>query len=284
MAAYTPAVIDEDLYKPEQFELVKAQTGIQDPGELKKHILAVQAKAYDLLSYPCIRRFEFATPRISTYPAYKHVLAMGRERPGAILLDVGCCFGTDIRQAASDGFPRQNLIASDLRSEFWSFGHELFRSTPETFPVPFIAGDVLDPDFLEPREPLLTEPGDINPALTSLANLTPLHGHVAAIHISLVFHLFLEPKQLQLARALAGLLSPVPGSVILGSHVGLQEKGFREGLCIAGHSMFCHSPQSWREMWETVFPKGSIEVEAEIHRRASDTPDAGVLVWSVTRV
>lgn len=28
--------------------------------------------------------------------------------------------------------------------------------------------------------------------------------------------------------------------------------------------MFCHSPQTWREMWEKVFPKGTIEVYAEL--------------------
>ncbi|KAJ7485682.1 hypothetical protein FB451DRAFT_1230723 [Mycena latifolia] len=289
MTRYQPAPLDEDLYKAEELEFVREQTGIQDPNALKKHILAIQAKAYDLYGYPCIHRFEFARPRISTLPAYRKVLALGREREGAILLDLGCCFGTDIRQAASDGFPVKNLIASDLHPEFWKLGHELFRSTPETFPVPFLVGDAMDSNFLEPSNVLVTPPEVVAPAppLASLANLTPLRGHIAAIHISCVFHLFLEPEQLHLVRALAGLLSPMRGSVIFGCHVGRREKGFREasqGICIAGRSMFCHSPESWRGMWEEVFPEGSVEVDTDLQRRASDPPDVGILAWSVTRV
>jgi hypothetical protein len=63
-------------------------------------------------------------------PAYQHVLDLGRNVPGALLLDVGCCcayllcfktqitqytVGNDLRKLASDGFPVKNMIASDLR-------------------------------------------------------------------------------------------------------------------------------------------------------------------------
>ncbi|KAJ7485679.1 hypothetical protein FB451DRAFT_62967 [Mycena latifolia] len=286
MLRYQPAPLDEDLYKAEELEFVREQTGIQDPDALKKHVLAIQAKAYDLYGYPCIRKFDFARPRISTFPAYQKVLALGREREGAILLDLGCCSGTDVRQAASDGFPVNNLIASDLRPEFWKLGHELFRTTPETFPVPFIAGDAMDSSFFAPSKPLVTPPEVVAPAppLASLVTLTPLCGHVAAIHISRVFHLFSEPEQLHLARALAGLLSPMRGSVIFGSHVGQREKGFKEASQGIGRSIFRHSPESWRGMWEEVFPEGSVKVDADLQRRAYDPPDVGNLVWAVTRV
>ncbi|KAJ7750474.1 hypothetical protein DFH07DRAFT_888089 [Mycena maculata] len=321
MTEYTKPPLDENLYKTSDADLafVKAQSGIQDPDELKKHVLAVQKKAYDSYGHHCIRSFAFTRTKISTLPAYQQVLALGRERPGAILLDLGCCFGTDIRKAASDGFPQQNLIASDLRpgksryprvqsllliscKVFWNLGHELFRSTPETFPIAFLAGDALDPAFLEPSPPFAS-PADVStpaPApLTALTSLTPLRGHVAAIHISSVFHLFFEPQQLQLARALAGLLSPVPGSVIFGAHVGRGTKGFREeALCSGGHHMFCHSPDSWKAMWEEVFPEGTVKVDAKlISREKVDTnlsssdkttgdrsTEAGFMRWSVTRI
>jgi len=35
--------------------------------------------------------------------------------------------------------------------EFWEYGHELFKSTSETFPAAFISGDALDPALIEPR-------------------------------------------------------------------------------------------------------------------------------------
>ncbi|KAJ7457340.1 hypothetical protein FB451DRAFT_1142590 [Mycena latifolia] len=277
-------MIESFRFQPDEVDFIREQSGIHDPVAVKEHILAVQTKAYDLYSYPCIRKFQFLQSRISTFPAYQNVLALGREREGGILLDLGCCFGTDIRQAASDGFPVQNLIACDIHPEFWKLGHELFRSTPETFPVPFLAGDAFDSDFLEPSESIVTQSEVIgsSPPLASLKSLTPLRGHIAVIHISYLFHLFFEPQQRHLACALAGLLSPVHGSVILGCHVGIREKGFRDGPF--GHPVFCHSPKSWREMWEEVFPEGSIEVDVHIQRRVSDPPDVGLLVWSVTRV
>ncbi|KAJ7088586.1 hypothetical protein C8R44DRAFT_819074 [Mycena epipterygia] len=295
--AYTKPPLDESLYEvtDEELAFIKAQSGIQDPDVLKKHIIDVQTKAYDVYGHHCIRSFSFIRTKISTLPSYQHVLTLGRERKGAILLDLGCCFGTDIRKAASDGFPLENLIASDLRPDFWNLGHELFRTTPETFPIAFLAGDALDTTFLEPSEPV-TSASEITvpaPSLASLTCLTPLRGYVSAIHISSVFHLFFEPQQLQLARALAGLLSPVLGSVIFGSHVGRRAKGFRtEALCSGGH-MFCHSPESWREMWEEVFPKGSVRVEAALKTRVisdissrenTSSVDAGMLTWSVTRL
>jgi len=63
---------------------------------------------------------------------YEHILKLGRERPNAILLDIGCCcaskycgsiffgdnkirlVGVDSRKAASDGFPAENIISSDI--------------------------------------------------------------------------------------------------------------------------------------------------------------------------
>jgi len=47
------------------------------------------------------------------------------------------------------------------------------------------------------------------------------------MYASLLFHLFSEEKQLHLLRALAGLLSPEPGSMIFGLHIGLAEASCR---------------------------------------------------------
>ncbi|KAJ7907966.1 hypothetical protein B0H13DRAFT_2233363 [Mycena leptocephala] len=292
MAQHPPQPLDETLYKAEEFAFVKEETGICDADTLKKHILAVQTKAYALRGFPCIRRFEFAKTKISVLPAYEQVLKLGREREGAILLDLGCCCGTDIRKVARDGFPMGNLLASDVVADYWNVGHELFRTTPETFPVVFLLGDALDPGFLEPRTPLATPSAEVTdsppPPLTSLTCLTPLHGRVSVIHISSVFHLFSEEEQLDLARSLAGLLAPLPGSIILGSHNGGPSKGVGRRFKSQGVGrpfMFLHSPESWRELWEGVFPRGTIKVEAELEESTwVDGYDRGWLTWSVSRI
>ncbi|KAJ7798504.1 hypothetical protein B0H14DRAFT_2906568 [Mycena olivaceomarginata] len=270
MTHYLP--LDEALYKEEEVAFVKEESGIGDSDVLKTHILAVQTKAYKLAKFPCFRNFKFVKTMMSTLPAYGKVLRLGREREGALLLDLGCCCGIDIRKLAHDGFPVKNLIASDILADFWNLGHELFHSTPETFPVVFLLGDTLDERFLEPSTPM-NDPSDVPdspPSLTSLSTLTPLRGHVSVIHLSSVFHLFTEEQQLHLARALGGLLSPYPGLMILGTHLGQAAKGPGEISRADGLLMFYHSPESWRELWEGVFSEGAIKVEAELIQMISD--------------
>ena len=104
-------------------------------------------------------------------------------------------------------------------------------------------------------------------------------------------------KQLELAKALAGLLSPEPGSLILGAHGGRPEKGERieyRRPNSHGNRMFCHSPESWIEIWDgQVFRKGTVKVDArlvEVERRDLDQLALAeqakfyLLVWSVTRL
>lgn len=168
----------------------------------------------------------------------------------------------------------------------------MFRSTPETFPAAFVAGDVFDSALIAPRAPFYGEPESPRPLLVSLTSLTPLQGHVSAIHASSLFHLFNEAQQLELAHRIASLLSPVPGSVIFGSHGGLLEKGWRyeeaENADKTPYKMFCHSPESWAELWDgQVFEKGSVSVVAGVKK--VERPEMGgkvffLLWWSITRL
>ncbi|KAL6304243.1 hypothetical protein BKA93DRAFT_784510 [Sparassis latifolia] len=274
----------------EELAFLKSQTGIQDEDALKAHIIKVRALAFAVFPYVCIRRFMFTKLKIFRMPKYDHLLKLGRERPGAIFLDIGCCFGNDVRKAVADGFPIENVIASDLEQEFWNLGHTLFNSTQETFPVPFLPGDALDQAFLPVSPPLRFPAETPAPALSSLTSLAPLHGRVSAIHASALFHLFLESPQAQLARALGGLLSPVPGSIIFGAHAGMPTPcALEESGGARKKHYFCHSPQSWTGLWEEVFGKGAVKVEAQLDPAnivptADNRPGRYTLVWSVTRV
>ena len=92
-------------------------------------------------------------------------------------------------------------------SEYWDLGHKLFKTTPQSSPVPFVAGDAFDAAHLEIVPPLPTaEAATLTTSaspLLGLTSLNPLRGHVSAIHASSFFHLFGEAEQLHLARALA---------------------------------------------------------------------------------
>lgn len=108
----------------------------------------------------------------------------------------------------------------------------------------------------------------------TLKSLAPLQGRVSAIHAASFFHLFDEATQSTIAKTFANLLSSEKGSIILGSQackcisstpvvrifvttydIARPEKGLQD------HSpMFCHSPASWTELWETeLFPEGTFK-------------------------
>ncbi|TFK65873.1 hypothetical protein BDN72DRAFT_800730 [Pluteus cervinus] len=287
--------LDAGLYalNENQTAFFKELTGIKDDEELKNHIIGIQHKAYEVFAYPCIRRFTFTTLKIARSPGFAAAQKLRATRPDAILLDVGCCFGNDLRKAVLDGWPVENVIGSDLRPALWNYGHELFKSTPESFPAAFIAGDVFDSSFLYPNPVSYENPRSPRPDfLEDITSLTELQGHCSAIFAAAFFHLFDEPQQFQLAQRLASLVSPLPGSIIFGSHIARPDTGARAELLKSISSrLFCHSPKTWAEMWDGgVFKKGTVRVQAglkEVERRDSSTMPGKkihIMYWSVTRV
>ena len=185
-------------------------------------------------------------------------------------------------------------------SEFWDIGHKAFRSTPESFPVRFLAGDVFDDTFLAPgpisQGLLLPEPEAVE--LSALTSLTPLRGKVSAIHAANFFHLFNEEKQKEAAEKLASLLSPEPGSLIFGANAARADRKGVYSLNAAAtdkpaHERFGHSPQSWKELWEGIFGPGKVEVSVSMEFldvksvRVSvpgGAEKADYMVWSVKRL
>ncbi|KAF5327164.1 hypothetical protein D9619_004547 [Psilocybe cf. subviscida] len=245
---------------PEELSFFKSLTKIDNEEQLRAHIVSVQKAAYKVFSYSCIRKFAFVQLTLTHQRAYRQAINLRIFQRDPILLDIGCCFGTDVRKVVLDGWPAQFVIASDIRQEFWDYGHKLFLSTAESLPVRFIAGDILDPSILQPREPIIDEKeitailGQPTPSVSEVQNLTPLLGKISAIHASSLFHLFSEVEQLALARCLASLLRPEKGSVIFGQHVGRKVMGHRApyiGDVASLAPMFCHSPQSWSDLWVT---------------------------------
>ncbi|KAF8736768.1 hypothetical protein AX14_014002 [Amanita brunnescens Koide BX004] len=175
---------------PVQLELFTAQTGLEEEA-LKDHIRSIQTKAYQVVPYPCIKNFNFIRLKISHSRAYHWALQLSKDRKDAILLDVGCCFGCDLRKAVADGWPVENVVGFDVLKAFWDYGHELFLSTHESFPAAFVAGDIFDSAMICTREPFnASEALPPRPDLKSLISLAPLQGHVSAIYRVSLHHFF----------------------------------------------------------------------------------------------
>ncbi|OAX31099.1 hypothetical protein K503DRAFT_645273, partial [Rhizopogon vinicolor AM-OR11-026] len=174
--------LDESQYNPNSQDVafMKKLTGIEDDAALKRHILNVQAKAYKIAPYGCIYLFGFTRRKISWLPAYGQVLRLGRERKDSIFLDIGCCLGSDIREVVHDGFPAAKTIGTDLHPELWNLGHELYNTSPDTFPAHFVGGDAFKPEILTVAPPSTRTTGTPSPDLNNLTSLNPLHGRVSA--------------------------------------------------------------------------------------------------------
>lgn len=181
-----------------------------------------------------------------------------------------------------------------MLQDFWKLGHALFKSTPETFAVPFIAGDVFSSELIAPRDPFTSResPPSPHPPLNTLTSLTPLQGHITFIHVSAFFHLFDKDTQVKAAKALAPLLSPEPGSIIFGSHASQPESGDRPIPNSRGQQVYRFSPGDWSELWNGgIFEKGTVEVQASLHEiERRDMSVWGknakhyLLAWSVKRL
>ncbi|KAG1754566.1 hypothetical protein EDB19DRAFT_2035036 [Suillus lakei] len=179
---------------------------------------------------------------------------LGRECKNPIVFDIGCCFGNDIREVVFDGFPAARVIGTDLHQE--------------TFPAHFAGGDTFNPKILGVAPPASMQTAGV--PTPDLSNLTSIS---AAAY----------------ARALAGLLSAEPGSVIVGAHTGAQENGVvnqvYRGVEI---DMFTHSAESLAAMWDgEVFERGTVKVDAqfkEISGGVGGDERFPMLFWSVTRL
>ena len=75
------------------------------------------------------------------------------------------------------------MLTDDILNcaEYWGLSYKLFNTTQETFPVPFIAGDIFDPSFLEPAAPSYAPPSTHTPVLSEVKTLTELRGHVSRL-------------------------------------------------------------------------------------------------------
>ena len=74
-------------------------------------------------------------------------------------------------------------------------------------------------------------------------------------------------------------------------HVGSPDKGLIPSPIRGELYMFCHSPESWTELWDgLVFEKGVVNVQVNLVQMGREEPGAPqttmfrVLVWTVTRL
>lgn len=215
--------------------------------QAKKHILLVMQRltshqrdtAWEVFPYPCIGQFRFLDMAIGGFDAYPEVvkrLKSGKEK----LLDLGCCFGQDIRRLVSDGVPDKVCIGSDIHQGFLDLGYDLFLDK-----------DSLHSEFIE---------ADI---FEAQSKLTPLEGHIDIIHASSFFHLFGYEGQKKIARRVVQILKPQKDSLLVGRQVGNVKAHEEESSASGSGSMYLHDVESWKQMWKEIGDETGTQWEVE---------------------
>ncbi|KUI67393.1 hypothetical protein VM1G_03343 [Cytospora mali] len=217
--------------------------------EIVDHIHKVRDQAWEILPYPCIGVFRFLDLPACLSPVYPEVLS--RVRAGETFLDLGCCFGQDIRKLVYDGAPSDNIVGVDVEPRFIDLGYELFRDR-ETLKARFLSGDIFAEDFLE-----------------------DLRGKVDIIFVGSFLHLFSFEQQEVIVAQLVKLLRKRKGSLVFGRHMATAESGGITTTNALGWSLYHHSPDTIRKLWDSA-PEGEWEVSSVLARYASEGWDNGV--------
>ena len=202
------------------------------------HLLTLVAackreKAWEVHPYPCIGDFRFLHLSISQHPLYPTVLSRLKES-SQILLDIGCCFGQDIRCLVADGVPSENLFAADLRLEFLELGYELFKDKG-TLKTQFLEGDIFD----------VNEEGG--------KELRRLNGEIDIIHAASFLHLFTWDEQVKAGIQMVQFLKPTTmNALILGRQTASTNPGVKPRLMNATGNTYRHNPESFQRLWNEI--------------------------------
>ena len=168
-----------------------------------------------------------------------------------IFLDLGCCLAQDLRKLVFDGAPSENLYGLDIERRFISLSYDLFRDH-DTLKSQFVVADMFladeettDSDVLGPS----TQKASTSPE--TIVSLTSLDNRVSIIAANSFFHLYNYSDQLKLAKRVVRLLSPKPGSLILGRQVGSSVPGEYTAVDNKG-TRYAHDVASFHGFWEHV--------------------------------
>ncbi len=215
--------------------------------------------------------FRFLDLSIRRHPRYAEVVS--RLQNGQKFVDLGCCFGQEVRQLALEGVPPENMCGMDLRQEFIDLGYDLFLDR-DTLRSEMVGGvDVLDEEN---------------------SVLKKVEGEIDIVYTASFFHLFNWDQQVSIAKRVVKILKPQLGSMLFGRHSANLVAKHYSRRHILGQDVYRHNMESWENMWKQVGEETgtSWKAEAELYEHWSDLwkkmiavdPNFRIMRFSVTRL
>lgn len=199
--------------------------------EVVKHVNEIRERGFAANPYPCIGLYRFANLTLLTHPSYDTIVErLKAAGTAATYLDVGCCFGQDLRQLVYDGVPSDRLTGLDVAGALMELGFEFFRDR-ETLRSEFVVADV----FQGPGQ------GEVWTRLQERG--------VDVMHCSAFFHLFPLAEQVAAAKQLAGLIKK--GGIVAGRQIGSVTPGDVPAIQ-EGSFSYRHNVDTFEAMWRDV--------------------------------
>ena len=147
---------------------------------------------------------------------------------GDTLLDLGCCFGQDLRQLVAHGAPSENIYGLDIESQLIDMGFDLFLDRAK-LKATFIVGDVYDRN----------------------TDWSSIEGSMDIINASAFFHLYPLSKQLEASCLLVQFGRSKPGTLIIGRQMGSLTPGEFPSLN-EGTTGYRHDLHTLQKLWDEV--------------------------------
>ncbi|KAF3057258.1 hypothetical protein GL218_06082 [Daldinia childiae] len=200
------------------------------PGsDIVDHVKRIRDRAFESSPYPCIGLFRFTNLTLITHPLYEKIVGLLKsESTETAYLDIGCCFGQDLRRLVFDGVPSKRLVGLDIERSLLELGYDLFLDR-ETLKSQFVIANILEAQG-KTWESLEERGFDV-------------------IHCSAVFHLFTLDKQIIAAKHIARLVKK--GGIIIGRQMGSVKPGDFPALT-KGTFCYRHDVSTFDAMWKKV--------------------------------
>ncbi|KAL2075804.1 hypothetical protein VTL71DRAFT_747 [Oculimacula yallundae] len=218
------------------------------------HILAVRTKAWEIHPRPYIGQLRFLDLTLSASPSYPKILNLLNNDSDAKLLDLGCCFGQDIRKLIHDGL-----------------GFDCFLDRGK-IGATFLIANIFD----------LESP------------LKALEGKMSVVSTGLFLHQFNIDEQRVACERIVALLKPEKGALVVGQQVGsltLSDVAFRGGKSVTRH---CEETfrELWEEVGEKTGSRWTVSAKLDEGlgwnigegTGAWDDPDTRRLCFEVKRL
>ncbi|KXG52194.1 uncharacterized protein PGRI_084780 [Penicillium griseofulvum] len=211
--------------KPSTEFVFRQWSGIADE-ELTSHLHQIRDQAWPLGEYPCIGLWMFLLPGIAAFPQFPTILETAKQ-PQAIILDLGCGLGQDLRLLAAHGVSTEHMWALDIEAHLWGLGYHLFRDEGR-MQATFIHADFQEISIQED------------------SRFTALRG-VDLVLASQFLHLFDWEGQIAASTKIVGLSKP--GTIVAGFQQGRERA---RAYIRPWGMMFYHNRESFLHMWDIV--------------------------------